>query len=231
MFNLLIVSFVSGLLVGIGHALSGPDHLAALAPLTLEKKSGFWKVGLYWGLGHSGGIWILGIMLFFLRKFFPIILLSNWAERTVGLVLIGIGIWGIRRSFRDHLHVHYHAHDGLEHCHIHFHKERVVSSKEHLVEDHHHVHAPLGIGLLHGIAGSGHFFSALPVLSFPRSSMAITYILGFGLGAILGMVIFAFLLGKMIRIKVFFNRGKWLRRLFGSLAIGVGLFWVIEGGV
>ncbi|TFE67532.1 nickel transporter [Methylacidiphilum caldifontis] len=222
---------MSGLLVGIVHALSGPDHLAAIAPLTLEKNDSSWKIGFYWGLGHSAGIWILAIIMFFLRKIFPIVLLSNWAERAVGLILVGLGIWTIKRSFVDHLHIHTHFHDGLEHCHIHSHKEKVLPSANHHDEEHSHRHTPLGIGLVHGVAGSSHFFSALPVLSFSHSSMAAAYIFGFGIGAILGMILFSFFLGKLIRIRVFFDREKWLRRMFGSLAIGVGLFWLIEGGI
>ncbi|WP_235277497.1 hypothetical protein [Methylacidiphilum kamchatkense] len=56
---------ITGLVAGFIHALTGPDHLSAIAPLAIESRKAAWKIGLFWGLGHSGGIWILAVILFF----------------------------------------------------------------------------------------------------------------------------------------------------------------------
>ncbi|QDQ42074.1 nickel transporter [Methylacidiphilum kamchatkense] len=226
---------ITGLVAGFIHALTGPDHLSAIAPLAIESRKAAWKIGLFWGLGHSGGIWILAVILFFFRNLFPIAQLSRWSEKAVGIVLIGIGIWSIRRVFQKKIHIHSHHHDGIEHCHIHYHEETpAVSSTSPLHEHspHYHTHASLGIGLLHGVAGSNHFLGALPVLAFPTQTLAALYVLGFGLGAILGMIVFSFFLSRMVfsRLLDTKRKGKWLNICFGSLAIGVGLFWLFGGG-
>lgn len=55
---------VSGLIgvgatLGIVHVLTGPDHMSALAQLSVGSRvKGFW-LGIRWGLGHSAGLLIM----------------------------------------------------------------------------------------------------------------------------------------------------------------------------
>ena len=52
-FMLLILT---GLSAGALHVLSGPDHLAVVAPLVAEKPSKGLQLGFKWGLGHGLGV-------------------------------------------------------------------------------------------------------------------------------------------------------------------------------
>lgn len=40
---------------GALHAVSGPDHLLSLAPLSIGQGRRAWRIGLAWGLGHAAG--------------------------------------------------------------------------------------------------------------------------------------------------------------------------------
>ncbi|ACD83852.1 nickel transporter [Candidatus Methylacidiphilum infernorum] len=226
---ILPVALGSGITAGFIHALSGPDHLAAIAPLVLEKRTSFWRIGLYWGIGHSGGVWILTLLLFLLKNILPLSSISQGSEKMVGIVLIGIGAWGLKKNLQKRVHVHTHCHDGVVHSHIHFHKDKPTEDSHEKLA-HRHCHFPLAIGILHGFAGSNHFLSALPVLAFPDNSLALAYIIGFGGGSILGMICFSMMMGKLIvsgAVKT--DRGKkGIGILFGLLAIAVGIFWVFQ---
>src|SRR4051794_11282215 len=77
----LLVAALMGILAGVIHALSGPDHLSAVAPLVINERSRRWRMGLFWGIGHSLGVWIIGLVALVLRGFLPIESLSSWSER------------------------------------------------------------------------------------------------------------------------------------------------------
>ena len=52
---------LAGLTAGLIHVLSGPDHLAAVAPLANDR-SRAWRTGFLWGLGHSGGVFAVALL-------------------------------------------------------------------------------------------------------------------------------------------------------------------------
>jgi hypothetical protein len=93
---------IAGLAAGLVHVLSGPDHLAAVAPLAIGKGPRSWRTGLKWALGHSGGVLIIGLLALFFRELLPIDTISSFAEKLVGFLLIGVGAWGICKSFTPH---------------------------------------------------------------------------------------------------------------------------------
>ena len=93
---------IAGLAAGLVHVLSGPDHLAAVAPFAIGKGSRSWRTGLKWGLGHSGGVLVIGLLALFFRELLPIDAISSSAERFVGVLLLGVGAWGICKSFTRH---------------------------------------------------------------------------------------------------------------------------------
>jgi hypothetical protein len=233
---LLVAAVGAGIAAGIVHALTGPDHLAAIAPLTIERRADAWRVGLSWGLGHSGGVWLLSLLVFGLRGALPTALLSDWGERLVGVVLVAIGLWCCLRALSRQIHIHRHCHDGVSHAHLHLHLHQSAagsSSLHETAEAHRHPHAPLWIGLLHGVAGSHHLLAALPVLALPSRVAAGGYIGGFGLGAILGMALFSWILGRVVRLPAAGGTRSFLavRLVTGSIAIGIGVFWLWTGGI
>ena len=111
-----MIAALTGLVAGIIHVWSGPDHLAAIAPVSLKRAERGWVPGMRWGLGHSAGVGVVGLLSLWLRDLIPVNLLSTWGERTVGLLLIGIGLWAFRKALR--VHVHEHEHDGERHLHV-----------------------------------------------------------------------------------------------------------------
>src|SRR5438874_6948472 len=118
----------TGLIAGTVHVWSGPDHLAAIAPLAVRRTQRAWAPGLRWGLGHSAGVALIGLLSLWLRDLIPVNLLSTWGERLVGVMLIGIGVWAMRKAFR--VHAHEHEHDGDRHLHMHAHHHGVPHARK-----------------------------------------------------------------------------------------------------
>lgn len=87
-----VLVFLSGLFAGVLHVVSGPDHLAAIAPLSVRTPGHAPALGAAWGIGHGGGIaaWFLGAGL--LRAWYGVQLAPDALEALVGLSLIALGI-------------------------------------------------------------------------------------------------------------------------------------------
>src|SRR5215831_19664903 len=176
-----MIAILTGLLAGVLHVWSGPDHLVAIAPLAVRQPKRSWIPGVRWGVGHSAGVAIIGLLSLWLRGLIPLEHISSWGERVVGMMLIVIGLWALRKALR--IHAHEHEHDGDHHIHLHSHTHRVPHQEASAHQ--HHTHAALGIGILHGLAGSSHFLGVLPALAFPTQLQAVGYLGGFGAGTII----------------------------------------------
>lgn len=226
-----------GLIASIIHVVAGPDHLAAVSPLALNAKFRPWLIGMSWGIGHVAGMLLLGLIFFFFRDLFPLEFISQNSERIVGLLLIAIGIWALVKVFNlykgKHLHAHTHS-DEKGNAYVHQHEHTHDFSKKHS-----HTHdeakekqsywAAASIGVLHGFAGVSHIVSMLPTIAFPSNYDAILYLVGFGAGTIIAMVVFSFLLGVMAKSAskqkkdtVFIG----INAIAGISAIFVGVFWM-----
>jgi len=192
---------LAGLASGLVHVLAGPDHLAAVAPLAADQRTPQWKAGLLWGLGHTTGVALVGVLLLAFRELLPVEAISAWSERIVGVALIAVGVWGVHRARR--LQVHRHE-DSAIHAHVRP-GEGVSIEHDHAAHRDQHLHlhghglararASLAMGTLHGLAGSSHLFGILPALAFPTAFEAAGYLAGFGVGAIIAMTAFAALVG------------------------------------
>jgi hypothetical protein len=202
-----------GLLAGLVHALSGPDHLAAVAPLVVEERRRGWATGLLWGMGHSAGVWGVGLLALALRGLLPVDRLSSVSERLVGAVLIGVGLWGLRRVWLARYPV---SPAAAPHPHHHAAPARPRLS-------------PLGIGTLHGLAGSSHLLGILPALALPSVAASFAYVIAFGLGSVAAMVAFSSMLGlAAVRLTA---RGpgayQVLLAAFSAVSILVGGWWLL----
>ena len=91
---------LAGLAAGMVHVLSGPDHLAAIAPYAVTDKARSWRTGVRWGLGHSAGVLGVGLLVLVARHALPVEALSAHSELGVGLALLVIGVWGMRVALR-----------------------------------------------------------------------------------------------------------------------------------
>lgn len=216
---------LTGVTAGAVHVWTGPDHLTAIAPLAVRRPKRAWLPGARWGLGHSAGVAVVGLLSLWLKQFISVAWLSTWGERLVGVLLIGIGFWALRLALKNNLHAHEHEHDGERHLHIHTHAH---GHAEHKTAPHHHTHAAFGIGTLHGLAGSSHFLGVLPALGFGTMLESVIYLLGFGVGTIAAMALFSWGMGWVTTR--FGTRGvNAYRGLMGAAsvaAMGVGIFWL-----
>ncbi|MEK7782185.1 MAG: nickel transporter, partial [Verrucomicrobiota bacterium] len=147
MIALIFIAAVTGLTAGAVHVWAGPDHLTAVAPLAVRRPKHAWLPGARWGLGHSAGVALVGLLSLWLKDLIPVDLVSVWSERIVGVLLLGIGFWALRAALKHNLHAHEHEHDGERHLHIHTHSHGHAPAQE---SRHRHTHAAFGIGTLHG---------------------------------------------------------------------------------
>jgi sulfite exporter TauE/SafE len=220
-----MIAVLTGLISGAVHVVTGPDHLTAVAPLAVRRPRRAWLPGVRWGLGHSAGVALVGLLSLWLRDLIPVDLLSSWGERMVGVVLIGIGLWALRCALKHNVHAHEHEHGGDRHLHFHTHHHGHAPERE---SAHHHTHAAFGIGTLHGLAGSSHFLGVLPALAFPTKLQATAYLIAFGVGTVAAMAAFSWGMGWLaVRFE---TRGlKIYRGLMGACAVAamaVGCFWL-----
>jgi len=95
----LLSSAWTGFFAGCLHTLSGPDHLAALAPLSIGRtRLESAAVGALWGCGHDAGQLIFGLIFLLLKDRLHIEVIRTWGTRVVGMTLLVIGGMGIREA-------------------------------------------------------------------------------------------------------------------------------------
>ncbi len=209
---------VTGAVAGLFHVLSGPDHLAAVAPLAVDGRRRGWIAGWTWGLGHASGVVVVALLGVLMREILPPIdVLSAWSERLVGAALIGIGFWALSRGLR--VAPARHQHGEWSHDHLH------VQAGPAWIQRLGHPHASFCMGVLHGMAGSSHFFGVLPALALPTTSDAVLYIASFGVGTITAMTIFAAAVGS-IAVRGVHGPGAY-RAMMSTAA----LLAIVAGGV
>lgn len=212
---------LSAALAGAMHVLSGPDHMAAIAPLALEQPKRSWLSGWTWGLGHSSGVVCVATLAVLFRGLLPpVAVISAWGERVVGVALIGVGLWALGRALG--LASAPHAHAGQSHSHVHVRRGPAMLRRLG------HAHAAFLMGIMHGVAGTSHFLGVLPALALPTRSASITYILVFGASSVVAMTGFAMCVGAAASRPSLSGPGthRSLVMAGAAVAIFVGGVWV-----
>jgi cytochrome c biogenesis protein CcdA len=152
------VVLLISLALGLRHA-SDPDHLAAVTTLIASEKEGrgtrkAGSMGLSWGMGHGTSLVLIGLPLVLLGRYLPGPV-QQAAEALIGVIIILLAARLLSRWRRGHFHTHAHGHDGVPaHRHVHSHESDSSHQHAHNVA----LRTPLssyGIGLVHGIGGSG----------------------------------------------------------------------------
>ena len=216
-----MLTAITGALAGLFHVLAGPDHLAAVGPLALEGRRRGWVAGWTWGIGHASGVVLVATLAILLRDLLPPLeALSAWSERLVGIALIAVGFWALRRSARVRQAPH--AHGAVSHDHLH------VQAGPGWLRRISHAHASFCLGVLHGIAGTSHFVGVLPALALPTRAASMTYIAAFGIGTVAAMTGFAAVVGRAGGYAPHHSLAQ--RRLVAAaaiLAIAVGGLWLM----
>jgi nickel/cobalt transporter (NicO) family protein len=163
------VAFALAFAAGAGHAVT-PGHGKSLAAAYLvgsraRLRDAAWLGGSV-AVMHTLSVLVIGLAWTFLSlsDVVPMARLTSWLQLLAGLLVIGTGVWLVRRRFHHHDH---HAHD---HGHSH---------------DHDHVKRP-GIVLL-GVSGGltpspAAFLVLVTGLFLGRAGFALLLVMAFGLG-------------------------------------------------
>lgn len=217
-----------GLVYGIKHALE-PDHIMAVSTIASRSKK-LWRsalLGVHWGIGHTLTLFVMGMIIILMKGKLE----EKWAmslEFLVGIMLVYLGLSSIFAYRKKKIHVHLHEHDGL--IHSHFHAQEQSGSCNHQDKDVSYIKSMI-IGFVHGLAGS----AAMVLLTMSTVTKAwegALYILIFGLGTVIGMLVFTTLIG----IPFVFSRGKaslndMLVRITGVVSAAFGLYYMYNLGV
>jgi hypothetical protein len=142
------VALLIALVLGLRHA-SDPDHLVAVTSLVAADGGdvrGAARLGAWWGAGHAAALIAIGIPLILVKSALPG-WLERGAETAVGAVILALALrivvkWA-RGDFRAGRHgpdAHHHLRRGGGP-----HRHRRVRTPQ----------QAMGIGLLHGLAGTG----------------------------------------------------------------------------
>lgn len=221
-----IITFVS-LAFGLGflHALDA-DHVMAVTGLASShrQRDDWWRLSLRWAGGHGLSLLGIGSAVLLLGLAIPKPLVV-YAEGVVGLVLVGLGAYVLSDLSRRHIHLHFHHHDDLPpHAHLHAHGGQ-LSHQAHKSNPHAHHHGAVMIGVLHGAAGSAPILALLPLSRIGSPWIGIAYLLLFGLGTLVAMLIFGGLLGQFVLWLQRWGDGlvKGLRAAVGIISISLGL--------
>jgi hypothetical protein len=207
--QLLSVLFL-GMMVGIFHAFDA-DHVVAMATLANQKskKKHILLYAIKWGGGHGGTLLVLGCLLVFVGIELPSWFV-HYAEVMVGLLLIylGIRLWLFLTANRTQDHL-------------------AKNSGKTTNKDVKHDHAPLFIGMLHGVAGSAPILALLPSM---LESQFLLHVLLFSVGCLLGMFCFGLALGTLQAYIKQLNTGFSLifARLLSVSSIGLGSYWIFN---
>jgi High-affinity nickel-transport protein len=147
----LLVALGIAFVLGLRHA-SDPDHLVAVTSLVAADGGDTRRaarLGAWWGLGHAGALLAIGIPLIAFKTELPPGLEAA-AEKAIGIVILLLALrvivkW-MRGDFRASAHEHAGGHDRRRHL------------RRGGAAEHRHGRSPsqaLGIGALHGLAGTG----------------------------------------------------------------------------
>jgi high-affinity nickel permease len=147
----LVVALGVAFLLGLRHA-SDPDHLVAVTSLVAAEGGDTRKaarLGAWWGVGHATALVVIGVPLIAFKTSLPEGLEAG-AEKAIGGVILVLAARVIYKWARGDYRATAHAHDDGH------------RSRRHLRRGHNHGHVKvrtrgqaLGIGLLHGLAGTG----------------------------------------------------------------------------
>jgi len=226
-FNNPFLIIMAGLMIGLMHAFE-PDHISAVSTqLLVKNKNSSKKIalkevsiisslrGAIWGIGHTSSIILIGLIIAGLS----LNIHSNFfvgAELIVGFMLIVLGILTIsnKKIFKQK-HIHPHSHSkGISHTHFHNHEQ------EH---NQNHSHKAFLIGSIHGIAGSGSLV-ALTASTMVNFETMIYFLILFGIGSTLGMIIVSGIIGipfaLLSKIK---QTTKYLKYIVSCVTFIIGL--------
>lgn len=219
----LIVLLATALLLGMRHALD-PDHLVAVSTMVAEERR-LWpaaRLGLWWGAGHLLPIALLGLPILLLHLELPATL-ESVVDLGVGLLLVCLGARTLWRLRQERIRLRSHAHGGDVHQHFHSHGAHPGHTHP-LPGRNRSSLMTFGIGMLHGLAGSG----AAALLALAAASSVATgvgYLLAFGIGTVAGMFAMTLCIAAptLSAVARFARLHQGIRLAAGASSVAVGL--------
>ncbi|MEW5323582.1 urease accessory protein UreH [Geobacillus thermoleovorans] len=190
-----------GLLLGMKHA-TEPDHVIAVSTIAsrTKKLSLSSLAGMFWGIGHTLTLLVVGMVIIAFEQRIPE-WIASYLEMAVGIMIIVLGVF----SFRSMLKVgHHHSHD-IRHVHM---KSTLI-------------------GIVHGLAGSAGMV-LLTAATVKGVWMALAFMLIFGVGTVIGMMLFTTFLG----IPFVWMRARqqamnqWMVKAVSLISIGYGVYYI-----
>ena len=197
----LLTITVLGFFLGMRHA-ADPDHVIAVTTIVSRHGSPLRAavIGVLWGVGHTLTLMVLGAGIVLLGWVIPP-RVGLSLELSVGVMLIVLGVLNLRPLMfeRTGRHTHAHAHGDYIHTHPHQHTPEV---HPHWPDDTplarldrwlgrlrpYEQVRPLVVGNMDGRAASA-AVALLVLAAIGKSAWAVAYLLLFGLGTIVGMML------------------------------------------
>ncbi len=203
---LTVLSIIAlGFFLGMRHA-TDPDHVVAITTIVSREHSvsrAAWT-GAVWGLGHTVTIVLVGGAIILFNVVIPA-RLGLLMELSVGLMLVVLGVMNVTNTTH--------------------------APKNWLLQTQTSVSRPLVVGIVHGLAGSAAV--ALLVLTTIRTpAWAIAYLLVFGLGTVLGMVVVTTLIAMPFAYtsREYSITNRRLQMATGVISIGFGILLTYKIG-
>jgi ABC-type nickel/cobalt efflux system permease component RcnA len=225
--TLWVVLLVS-LALGLRHA-TDPDHLAAVTTLIASesgngaRKAG--SMGLSWGIGHGTSLVFIGLPLVLLGRYLPGPV-QQAAEALIGVIIIILAARLLARWRRGHFHAHAHSHDGEPvHRHVHSHESDSWHEHAHNVA----LRTPLssyGIGLVHGIGGSGGL-TLLLLSTIPNPVQATGALVIFAGGTAVSMVLLSTAFGLALAKGPIASNFERFTPALGALSLAFGTWYML----
>ncbi len=217
----MLTALVFGFLLGLKHALDA-DHIVAVTAIVSRGSSLLRSalVGLSWGIGHTLTLFAAGFAVLVFKLTIPDRLALSM-EFVVGVLLILLGVPIVGRLVARKAHIHLHQHGDERHLHSHAH----LDIPNH---GHQHLRRPLLVGMVHGLAGSG---VLIPLVVSTMSSVAqgLFFLVVFGVGSILGMLLFSGLISFPFRLTtgLSLRLNLWTQGVAGVISIlfGLSIMW------
>ena len=237
-----------GFFLGMRHA-SDPDHVIAVTTIVSQRRrvTHGALIGIFWGFVHTLTILLVGAAMILFGVVIPA-RIGLSMELCVALMLIILGILTlsgiIQRAnqvptkigaLQDLSHAHHHSHGDYVHSHLHSHEPGTHSHEEEETPlswldrkfgemGVFQLLRPILVGSVHGLAGSAAV--TLLVLTTIRSPLwAIAYLLVFGVGTIVGMMVIT----ATIAVPFAYGENKfgrfhrYLRISSGLVSLGFGI--------
>ena len=185
-----------GFLLGLRHA-TDADHVVAVTTIVARERTlrrAAW-IGVLWGIGHTLTVFAVGGTIIAFRLVIPP-RVGLALEFGVAIMLITLGFNNLRPDTAAHEHDHAHEFDHRR---------------------------PLIIGTVHGLAGSA-AVAILVLAAIPQTMWALAYLLVFGVGTIVGMM----LVTVIIAAPAMYASER-VARLHGGIRLAAGALSIVFG--